>query len=153
MRMEMKLSKISLLLLFAAFLAAVDADETCGADAGSATGGADGDGASCSSGVQQQEEVAEKKEEEDGERKRKLRWSDDVPKVLSYEFTGKEESHEEKERWEKLNYSKMPWTDKQDWEIRGMLDEAEDFIISDPDRAIRMIQKILKEHAKSARAR
>ena len=36
---------------------------------------------------------------------------------------------------------------------RSILDDAEDFIVNDPDKAIEKINKILVDHPKSARAR
>ena len=46
----------------------------------------------------------------------------------------------------------MAYTSDVDWPIHEKLDEADNFIVEDPPKAIELFEKILQDHPKSPRA-
>ena len=53
----------------------------------------------------------------------------------------------------KQNYTKIMWTNDYDYEIRTVLDEADDVIATAQPKAAKMFEEILDQYPKSARAR
>ena len=69
------------------------------------------------------------------------------------EDEGKCSSEKETCEDDKQNYTKIMWTNDYDYQIRIVLDEADDVIAKDQPKAAKMFENILEKHPKSARAK
>lgn len=72
--------------------------------------------------------------------------------VLTYAYEEKPMNESEAEVWAKRFYKKLSYTNDYDWKIRELLDDADDYIVHDPTKAINMFEDILKKYPDSPRA-
>ena len=72
---------------------------------------------------------------------------------MKYEYEEKPMTPEEVEAWDRRYYPKLAYTNQYDWPIKHLLDDAEQYMADDYNKAVEEFEKILKDYPESTRGR